>query len=177
MKILLSGGCKNGKTALALTLAERLSHSGRRYYVAAMIPCDEEDRVRIEKHIAEREGRGFVTLEVGRDIASCLQRENGLYLIDSMTALLANEMFSQDGEIDPNAQERCKQGLLTVARQTENAVFVTDDLFSDAIRYDAVTEAYRRSLAALNRALAEECDTVIELCAGQPVIHKGGFPE
>ena len=175
MNILLAGGCKNGKTALALRLAEALSPDSKRYYVAAMIPCDDEDRARIRKHIAEREGRCFVTLEVGRDIESCLQDENGVYLTDSVTALLTNEMFSSDG-VDTRARERCMRGLLTVAHRSRHAIFVTDDIFSDAGYYDAVTEDFRRSLAALNRALARECDTVIELCAGEPIIHKGVLP-
>lgn len=175
MNILISGGCKNGKTALALKIAEKLSENRKRYYVAAMIPYDDEDRERIKMHIAEREGRGFVTLEIGRDIAACLQDANGVYLIDSVTALLTNEMFSPNGAVDTSSEKRCSDGLLTVARKAHDAIFVTDDIFSDAGRYDEITEAYRGSLAALNRALAKECDTVIELCAGNMIIHKGGF--
>ena len=175
MKILISGGCKNGKTALALKIAEKLGKNRKRYYVAAMIPYDDEDRARIKRHIAEREGRGFITLEIGRDIASCLQDENGVYLIDSVTALLTNEMFLPDGTVDTASEKRCTDGLLTVACKAHDAIFVTDDIFSDAERYDEITEAYRISLAALNRALAKECDTVIELCAGNMIIHKGGF--
>ena len=177
MKILISGGSRNGKTALALDVTEKLSPSGGRYYVAAMIPCDGEDRARIDKHIDERRGRGFTTLEIGRDIASCLAEKNAAYLIDSVTALLTNEMFAPDGTVDKEAGERCISGLLTVARGARDAVFVTDDIFSDAGRYDGVTEDFRRSLADISRALARECDTVIEMCAGRLIFHKGGLPE
>lgn len=52
-------------------------------------------------------------------------------------------------------------------------MFVSDFIYSDAFRYDAYTEAYRRALAMLDRALAEICDTVIELCAGIPIVYKG----
>jgi adenosylcobinamide kinase/adenosylcobinamide-phosphate guanylyltransferase len=175
MKILICGGCKNGKTALALSIAEKLSENRKRYYVAAMIPYDDEDRARIKRHIAEREGRGFVTLETGRDIAACLQDDDGVYLIDSVTALLTNEMFPPDGAVDMFSEKRCTDGLLTVARGAHDAIFVTDDIFSDAGRYDGITEAYRSALGAMNRALAQECDTVIELCAGSMIVHKGGF--
>ena len=175
MNILISGGCKNGKTALALKIAEKLNKSTNRYYVAAMIPYDDEDRARIKRHIAEREGRGFVTLEIGHNIASCIQDENGVYLIDSVTALLTNEMFLPDGTVDTAPEKGCADGLLTVVHKAHDVIFVTDDIFSDAGRYDEITEAYRRSLAALNRELAKECDTVIELCAGNMIIHKGGL--
>ena len=49
-----------------------------------------------------------------------------------------------------------------VAARAGNAVFVSDYLYSDAARYDSFTENYRRSLAAIDRALAEACDTVVE---------------
>ena len=173
MDILISGGCKNGKTAHALALAEKLSAGKTKYYVASMIPYDSEDDERIQKHIAEREGRGFVTLEVGRDIAACLHDPNGIYVIDSVTALLTNEMF-RDGAVDTKAEERCMSGLLAVAEKAAHAIFVTDDIFCDAERYDEITETYRRSLAALTRALAEKCDTVIEMCTGEMIFHKGG---
>ena len=43
MTIFLSGGAKNGKSTLAQELAVKLSGAGKRYYVATMIPTDEED--------------------------------------------------------------------------------------------------------------------------------------
>jgi adenosylcobinamide kinase/adenosylcobinamide-phosphate guanylyltransferase len=177
MNILISGGCKNGKSGLAQELASRLAKGGEKYYVATMIPYDEEDRERINKHIIDRSGMGFETLEIGSDIGRCLgQGRNGTFLIDSVTALLTNEMFSEENgwEPDPDAGKRCVDGLLDVANGAENAVFVTDYIYSDAIRYDDVTERYRASLAEIDRALAAVCDTVIELCAGNMIFHKGG---
>ena len=72
MIVFLSGGAKNGKTALAEDIAVKLSGGGRRYYVATMIPYDDEDRKRVELHIEERAGLGFTTLELPRNIASAL---------------------------------------------------------------------------------------------------------
>ena len=112
MTVLVSGGSKNGKSGFAQELAVRLSGNGRRYYVATMVPFDDEDRSRIKRHIADREGLGFETLELGTDIARCLEQgDNGTFLIDSVTALLVNEMFSgvQDGTVDDNAGS-CPQG-------------------------------------------------------------------
>ena len=178
MNVLISGGCKNGKSAFAQDIAVKLSGGGRRFYVATMIPYDGEDRKRIENHISDRSGMGFTTLEIGRDVGSCLDiaGENGTFLVDSITALLLNELFSfHGGEADPEASERCIRGLDRIIRQAENAVFVTDYIYSDAFRYDEFTENYRSSLARLDRFLAKECDTVIELCAGSAIFHKGGF--
>ena len=76
---------------------------------------------------------------------------------------------------DPAAAERCRAGLLNIKKEAGNAVFVSDYIYSDAIRYDAFTENYRASLAMLDRSLASVCDTVIELCAGNVIFHKGGI--
>ena len=74
MNILISGGCKNGKSYYAQKLA--LSMAQERslplYYLATMIPVDDEDRARIERHLKEREGWGFDTIERGLDICGCL---------------------------------------------------------------------------------------------------------
>ena len=47
MNVLISGGCKNGKTSFAQDIAVKLSPEGNRYYVATMIPTGEEDYARI----------------------------------------------------------------------------------------------------------------------------------
>ena len=65
MTVFLSGGCKNGKSTLAEQIAVHLSRPGRLYYLATMIPQDEEDRARITRHVESRAGLGFQTVECG----------------------------------------------------------------------------------------------------------------
>ena len=112
MIVFISGGAKNGKSSFAQDLAVRLAQGGKRYYIATMIPCDEEDRQRIRHHIADRDGLGFETLEQGRDIARCLKRADpgGSFLLDSVTALLMNELYPDPstGKLDATAPERCQ---------------------------------------------------------------------
>ena len=180
MIVFVSGGAKNGKTAFAEDIAVRLCDGGKRFYVATMIPYDAEDRARIARHIEERAEKGFETLELARDIgsAAALGGADGTYLVDSVTALLLNEMYpgSFDAEADPSAAERCRAGLARLTREAKHAVFVSDWLYSDAVRYDAFTENYRKDLASLDRLLAELSDTVIEMTAGNPVVRKGRMP-
>ena len=107
MKILFSGGCKNGKSTLAERSVKALAGDGPLYYIATMIPHDDEDRARIRHHVESRAGMGFITLEQGTNVTRCLDRadENGAFLLDSVTALLSNEMWSENG-YDPDAGER-----------------------------------------------------------------------
>ncbi len=177
MKIFISGGCKNGKSSYAQDIAKKLADNSKLYYIATMIPRDDEDRLRIKNHVQNRDGMGFETIEVGKDLASCLDKvdNEATFLLDSVTALLQNEMFSSDFEnyIDPNAVERTKNSLLLFIKTVKNAVFVSDYIYSDASIFEASTETYRAALAKLDKMLARECDTVIEVCAGNIILHKG----
>ena len=179
MIVFVSGGAKNGKSGFAQDLAVKLSRGAKRYYVATMIPVDEEDRERIRRHVADREGLGFETIECGGDILSCLNYDtNGSFLLDSVTALLQNVMFPPDKnyEMDLDAADKCARDVAAFAGSVANAVIVSDYIYSDAQRYDESTECYRRCLANIDRLLAKISDTVIEVSAGQLIFHKGGLP-
>ena len=177
MTIFISGGAKNGKSTLAQDLTVALSKGGKHYYVATMISSGAEDDDRIRRHIAEREGMGFETVECFRNIMDCLKiaDKDGVFLVDSVTALIQNSLFpvEKNYKIDLNAANRCAEELVEFARIVRHAVFVSDYIYSDAERYSESTEMYRKCLADIDRRLAKTCDTVIEVSAGQPIIHKG----
>lgn len=178
MIVFITGGAKNGKSSYAQTLALRLAAGGPHYYIATMIPTDQEDRERIRRHIADRDGMGFITVEQGRDILDCLQRvdASGSFLLDSTTALLMNELFvPPDWHLNPHAGEKCARELVQFARSVANIVLVSDYIYSDAARYDTVTEVYRRALAGIDRQLAQISDVVLELSGGNIIVHKGDF--
>ena len=182
MNVLISGGCKNGKSYYAQQTASRLAAGGRLYYIATMIPHDEEDRARIARHLKEREGWGFTTIEQGKSIAALIGRADvdlgGSFLLDSVTAVLENEMFPVSrkngtpeflGE-DMHAPERVRQELVAFAKAVReaggSAVFVSDGIYGDCCGYSESTERYRKALADADRALAEVCDQVTEVTYG-----------
>ena len=177
MTVFVSGGAKNGKSSFAQELAVKLAKGGKHYYVATMIPSDAEDRERIRKHLDDRAGLGFETIECGRNILSCLDKaeKDATFLLDSVTALLMNELFPNpaDGKMDTDAACRCAENLVTVAQSVGNAVFVSDFIYSDAACYDETTEVYRACLAAVDRRLAAVCETVVEAAAGNFIVRKG----
>ena len=180
MTIFLSGGAKNGKSTLAQELAVKLSGAGKRYYVATMIPTDEEDLARIRRHIADRDGLGFETIECSKNMLSCLDTadRDGTFLVDSATALLQNAMFpaEKNWQLDLDGANRCADELIAFVKTVKNAVVVSDFIYSDAQRYDETTELYRKCLAAIDRRLAAACDVVAEVAAGNPKLYKGALP-
>lgn len=175
MKVFISGGSKNGKSTFGENEAVRLAReSGSElYYIATMIASDDEDVERIERHRQSRAGKGFKTLEIGVDMgaAACGLDAGGTYLLDSVTALLSNEMF-RDGQIVLDAHEKVAADLIHLAEKVENVVFVSDYIYSDARLFDEFTEGYRKGLAYIDRSLAAVCDRVCEVSFGSVMDYK-----
>jgi len=108
MRIFISGGCKNGKSYYAQHLAQAQKtelKNNSLYYIATMKPIDREDDERIERHRQERKGWGFTTVEQAIDIENILNKCDirGSFLLDSLTALLANEMFLCENIVNEEA--------------------------------------------------------------------------
>ena len=177
MTYFISGGAKCGKSTLAQNLTVALADGGKHYYVATMISSGKEDDDRIRRHIADRDGMGFETVECFQNILDCLETADadGVFLVDSVTALMQNALFpaEKDYELDLDASKRCSDELVEFAGKVRHVVFVSDYIYSDAEVYSESTEKYRRCLADVDRRLAQVCDTVVEVSAGQYIVHKG----
>jgi len=174
MRILVSGGCKNGKSYYAQRLA-KAQQTCSLYYIATMTSVDAEDDERIRRHKQERLGWGFTTIEQPTDIENILQKckRDSSFLLDSLTALLANEMFLPDNSVNERAADKITLGLSQVLNSTRDIVLVSDYIFSDAEIYDPFTESYRRSLGDLVRMAGRVCDAVLEVAFTNIIVHKG----
>lgn len=178
MNYFISGGAKNGKSMFAQKIAKNMADEKGvpLYYLATMDPVDDEDRRRIRRHIEERDGWGFITLEQPRDICNCLNQvdRRGVFLLDSVTALLSNEMFLPDGSINERAGEKVAEECSRFAQLTGNTVFVSDYIYSEARIFDEYTEMYRKGLALADRTIAGTAGAVVEVAYGTVTYHKGG---
>ena len=96
-----------------------------------------------------------------------------MFLLDSVTALLSNEMFA-NGIVDSDAGVRTANGLCEFAEKTGNTIFVSDFLYGEMTMYDDITETYRRFLAQIDRQLAAVCENVVEYSYGIPLYYKEG---
>ena len=176
MKIFISGGCKNGKSYYAQHLA-KAQKKDKMYYVATMKSADSEDDERIARHRKERDGWGFETVEQPADIEKILDKCDcgGSFLLDSLTAVLANEMFPPpEYAVNEDAAKKIIGGLARIFSSIEHIVIVSDYIYGDAAEYDVFTEKYRRSLAQIDRMAAKCCDVVLEVAYTNVIVHKGG---
>ena len=145
---LVTGGSGSGKSAFAESLTTA-SEIRERYYIATMIPWDEECRARIRRHRAMRAGRALPPwsspgLDQIQLPAGCA------VLLECLSNLTANEYFREDRrEPDPvcwgrATEERILAGICRLAECAAEVTVVTDDVFSGGLSYGGETEEYMK---------------------------------
>ncbi|MCR4821337.1 MAG: bifunctional adenosylcobinamide kinase/adenosylcobinamide-phosphate guanylyltransferase [Treponema sp.] len=178
MNVLISGGCKNGKSSLAQKLAVKYAEEAGRapVYFATMIPHDEEDLERIRLHREDRKDQGFETLECRNGFASEVENleEGRVVLLDSLTALLAGEIFEGRKDFSlsvmnkevVNTTKKIEINIEKLIKKSASVIFVCDKIYNDG-KYDEITELYRKALAEIERFTAEKCQKVLEMNGGK----------
>ena len=175
MIILVVGGSKSGKSMLSQRISKYLEEAGGNlFYIATMKPYDNEDMSRIDNHIKEREGFGFITIEKSINIEELEKNFKSMdtVMLDSITALVTNEMF-KDGNFVDKVHDKIIEGLMRIKDIPKNMVIVSDYLFSDSIKYDDYTDKFRRELGNINISIAKFSDVVIESSFSNIIVHKG----
>jgi len=159
MFTLVIGGSGSGKSEYAEQLIGH--YSGKRIYIATMKPWDDECKMRIEKHRAQRRSLNFDTIECYQQLDKIVIPQNSNILLECMGNLVANELFSENGEID--AIIPAVENLLS---KSKNLVIVTNEVFSGGMNYTDETIHYLKELAKINNKLAQISDVVVEIVCG-----------
>lgn len=171
MMTLVIGGAASGKSEFAEGLVLNAGNLPR-YYIATMQPFDDECRARIRRHREMRAKKQFTTVECFVNLEQVTLPEKGVVLLECMSNLAANELYSPDGAGD-DAVESIQRGIGHLKSQCKELVIVSNEVFSGGSNYEGDTLRYLRVLAEVNRMLAKEADTVYEVVCGVPVCHKG----
>ena len=148
---------------------------GELIYLATMINNDGETDERIRRHLKRREGMGFKTLEVPYDLGKITRehlKENSVVLLECLSNLLANEMFSNPGDTGRD-YDTISQKVLSDIRSLKgychDLIIVSNNVFEDGRQYQGETALYIKYLGELNRKLAALSDEVYEVIVGVPV--------
>lgn len=171
MVILVLGGSGSGKSEYAENRCMQLEE-GQKLYIATMEAYDEESRARVARHRRMRSGKGFDTLECYTHLEEADIPEGQTVLLECLSNLTANEMFSPSGRKE-NTADIILAGMGKLVRKAGNVVIVTNQVFSDGIVYAPETEHYLRTLAQLNASISRFADEVVEVIHGIPVFLKG----
>ena len=174
MICLVYGPTASGKSAWAEDRACELACGAPLAYFATMRRGSGEAQARIEKHLAQRAGKDFVTYEiptlmslrdapVGRD--TCV-------LLDDVGNLVANEMFGetpvaapQEDAAEELAEEACRT-LLELAGRVGSLVVVADAVGEAGWRGGEPTLSWIACCGAVCCKLAAAADEVVEVRDG-----------
>ena len=195
MIALVIGGSGSGKSAYAEQMAVKAAGNGSLYYVATMQVYDEEGKKKVERHQKMRAGKGFFTIEQPRRLKEAAKKvatekvsagkvaaervpAGKIVLLECMSNLVANEMFSEENLSAVMDEAKIKQlsheiisGVTALQDSCDILIIVTNQIFEDGIRYDASTMDYIRLLGDINRQIAERAEQVVEVVAGLSLIH------
>ena len=190
--ILVTGGCRSGKSAFAEKLVTGDGH-GPWLYVATSRITDEEMALRVEKHRQRRE-KDWETFEGYSGLAQSLSEKDGRkyrgILVDSVTAMVTNLLFDFIGDVDWEsfsfetvdyraAQDKILDEFRALCRRGEGAplVFVTDEIGLGVVPETSLGRNFRDILGTVNQYLAGVCGSVYFVISGIPVQIKGGTGE
>lgn len=197
MITLIIGGSGSGKSAYAEDYVLATAADLPKYYIATMQVYDAEGERKVERHRRLRAGKGFVTIEQPTDIGKAgikiagnawneqekgdihevdgmdapnEEKQGGVALLECMSNLVANEMFSGEQMPETDAVvRRVTEEIEALAKQLTHLVIVSNNVFEDGIAYDASTLRYMEALGRINTRLADLADHVVEVVVGIPV--------
>jgi len=155
--LLIGGGARAGKSALALRLARGLGP--RRTFVATAEAGDDEMRARIARHAAER-GDAFATVEAPRALPEALAglRDVDVVVVDCLTFWLANLLL--DGHDERALAARVDALGAALAARRWHAVVVTNEVGMGVVPESALGRVFRDVAGRAHQELAAEADEV-----------------
>ena len=175
--MLITGGCRSGKSRYAQRLAENAGT--RRLFIATAPVLDEEMNRRVARHQEMRRGRGWETREETLDLADCLRRADGwdAVLCDCLTLWVNNLLYAAskkgimlgEEEIAQRSREVCAAARSISAQ----VLFVTNEVGMGVVPADEISRQFRDLAGRCNQEFAAAADSVILIVSGHPIQLKG----
>ncbi|ROU00043.1 bifunctional adenosylcobinamide kinase/adenosylcobinamide-phosphate guanylyltransferase [Marinobacter sp. R17] len=165
--ILVLGGIRSGKTALAEQMA---ADSGAPVtYVATATAGDDEMARRIKRHQSLRPDEwGLVEEPISLAHVLDSQSSENCLLVDCMSLWLSNLLHAGDEVLALEKQ----RFIDTLNAHAGPVVIVSNEVGLGTIGMDPLTRRFCDELGWLNQALARVCDRVVMSVAGLPLTLK-----
>jgi adenosylcobinamide kinase / adenosylcobinamide-phosphate guanylyltransferase len=167
----IMGGCRSGKSGLALKTANAIP-ADRRIFIATSMPCDDEMKDRVARHRAER-GAGWTTVEAPLALAEAIAenaRNGCVILVDCLTLWISNTLLSTGA---PAAVEtRIAHLISTLAQTSCPVVLVANEVGAGIVPENKLARQFRDLAGTANQAVAAAAHQVVWVVAGIPVTIK-----
>jgi adenosylcobinamide kinase/adenosylcobinamide-phosphate guanylyltransferase len=173
--LLVTGGSRSGKSRYAQARAEALPPP--HLFVATCPPLDDELRQRIARHRADRQARGWQTLETATDLRGALAAVGAAtVLVDCLTLWTSNLLLAaeHDGrDFTEDDMTAAANAVAAVARQRAGTtIFVTNEVGLGIVPDNPLARRFRDLAGRGNQALAAAADEVVLLVSGLPLTLK-----
>jgi adenosyl cobinamide kinase/adenosyl cobinamide phosphate guanylyltransferase len=176
--VLLLGGARSGKSALAVRMAA--GWAGPVALVATLEARDREMAERIRRHRAERPAH-WRTVEAPRELERALREApaDAFVIVDCLTLWVSN-LLEQPDLPDAEIQRRALSAAALAASRAAPTVAVSNEVGSGIVPAAAMARRYRDLLGAVNTAWAAAADQALLLVAGRalplldPMVVLGG---
>ncbi len=170
--ILITGGARSGKSSYALEIGEILSE--KRVFIATCPHLDSEMLERIRRHIEEREGRGWKTIEEEINLNLLFpKRVQGMdvVLIDCITLWVNNiiYMLGEENVDDCKIKELCNLWLEKITEFPGTVICVTNEVGMGVVPENSLARKYRDLVGTCNQLLGKTADEVILVSCGIPL--------
>lgn len=166
------GGVSSGKSEYAEELISR--EFNKKIYLATMENAGEHAGKRVEKHLLQREGKGFFTIEEPRHIKDLNIDEDDNILLEDLTNLLSNNLFNEDGLKNnfKEITEKIFSDIITLKDKCNSVFIVGNDIFSTERNQSRELDIFIDCLYSLHKQIIEAADRVIEVVYGLPYDRK-----
>lgn len=177
--ILVTGGCRSGKSAYAQQIAERLGPE--RLYLATAQAGDEEMRERIRLH-KEARGKGWRLHECPPAEGDTLWRRlgdicrpNEPLLFDCLTLWAAGRM--RGNGIPDDFSPACDRLVGALRALDCPVILVNNEVGMGVVPETACGRAFRDMAGLLGAKAAQAASCVVFMVSGLPLVMKGTLPE
>jgi adenosylcobinamide kinase / adenosylcobinamide-phosphate guanylyltransferase len=182
--IFICGGVRSGKSSFAERRAEFYKSAlpeAALHYIACGKAVDDEMGERIRKHQADRRNseHTWMTWECPVNIGSLSDTfsSNDIVLLDCVTTLLTNEMFSVESSNEQNLTEKIVQDTKKLSKNAGKLILVSNDVFCEPVSTNNFVEHFTKTLGMVHQKLVEMAAEAYSVQNGIPVLKKGrGLP-